>query len=130
MYKDAQIFFDHYKIDFKNGEYRIGAFHLHQVTEKAMTAYLLVKTWYKPKTHDLHILYKKIKSENSEFRNIFDLWNQSEMDHFELLRKAYIEARYSKEYGVNRDQAEFLQKRIVQLLEMVERLCLAEIASK
>jgi len=126
-FEDAKIFFWHYKFDFKNWDYKIGAFHLHQTTEKLMTAYLLVKTGYKPKTHDLEVIYRKIKEENTLFDTLFDLSNEKENYHFELLRKAYIEARYSKTYKITQEESKFLEDKILLMIALVEKLCLEEL---
>ena len=126
---DANTFFTHYEFDVQNGDYKIGAFQMHQATERYMTAYLLVKTGYKPKTHDLEILYNKICEAHNIFETVFDLSHETEKYHFELLRKAYIEARYSKEYSITAQELQFLDKKITQLRKIVEGLCQKEIQS-
>jgi HEPN domain-containing protein len=92
-----------------------------------MTAYLLVKTGYKPKTHDLEVIYRKIKEENTLFDTLFDLSNEKENYHFELLRKAYIEARYSKTYKITQEESKFLEDKILLMIALVEKLCLEEL---
>ena len=126
-FEDAQIFFGHYKFDVENKNYKIAAFSLHQATEKFITTYLLVKTWYKPKTHDLEVLYQKIVEEEKLFSTIFDMSDEEENRHFELLRKAYIEARYSKTYSITKKELQFLEKKILSLKKLVLSLCKAEI---
>jgi uncharacterized protein len=124
---DANRFFGHYKFDVENTDYKIGAFQMHQAAERYMTAYLLVKTWYKPKTHDLEVLYTKISVLNDELKNVFNLSDTQEKYHFELLRKAYIEARYSKEYSITAEELAFLDGKMITLRNIVERLCTIEI---
>jgi len=124
---DANTFFTHYQFDYENKDYKIWAFQMHQATERYMTAYLLIKTGYKPKTHDLQILYEKIIEVEEDFGEIFDLTDKKESHHFELLRKAYIEARYSKEYSVTARELIFLEKKIRALSKKIEELCLQEI---
>lgn len=126
---DANTFFTHYEFDVQNGDYKIGAFQMHQATERYMTAYLLVKTGYKPKTHDLEILYSKMSEVSERFQTIFNLSDEREKYHFELLRKAYIEARYSKDYSITGDELVFLDQKITQLRKIVEEFCLIEIQS-
>jgi len=127
-FEDAKIFFGHYKFDVENTNYKIAAFSLHQATEKFITTYLLVKTGYKPKTHDLEVLYRKIVEEESLFGDIFDTTNEEENRHFELLRKAYIEARYSKTYSITPEELEFLEKKVLILQTQVEQLCQEELS--
>ena len=126
-FEDAIIFFGHYKFDLANTHHKIAAFSLHQATEKWITSYLLVKTGYKPKTHDLEVLYRKIKEENNEFEDIFDLTNETENYHFELLRKAYIEARYSKTYSITPEELIYLADKVLMLRDLVEHLCAQEL---
>lgn len=127
-FDDAIIFFGHYTFDVSNKDFKVAAFSLHQATEKYITAYLLVKTGYKPKTHDLEVLYKKIIEEEQSFSDIFNLQNDEENRHFELLRKAYIEARYSKTYSITPEELSFLEEKILKLKDMVEKLCKQELS--
>jgi HEPN domain-containing protein len=100
---------------------------LHQATERYITALLLVKTSYKPKTHDLEILYNKIIEIDSSFQDVFDLSNEKEHHHFELLRKAYIEARYSKTYAITQEELAFIEQKIKDMSQKVQQFCKAEI---
>jgi len=126
---DADTFFGIYKNMYKQKDYKIWAFQMHQATERYMTAFLLVKTGYKPKTHDLEILYEKIIWVEESFGEIFNLTDDQDSYHFELLRKAYIEARYSKDYSVTADELKFLEKKINILSKKVKALCSQEIQS-
>ena len=47
---------------------------------------------------------------------------------FDLLCRAYIEARYNKDYKITREQLEYLISRLEILKEMTERLCKEKIA--
>ena len=125
---DANSFFKHYKIAFSNKDYRIWAFLLHQATEKYITAYLLVKTGYKPKTHDLRILYNKITIIEEMFLQIFNLSDKVEERCFELLRKAYVESRYSKTYKITKEELTFLEWRLLKMIQLVEKFCKEEIS--
>lgn len=127
-FEDAIIFFGHYTFDVSNKNFKIAAFSLHQATEKYITAYLLVRTGYKPKTHGLEVLYKKIVEENQLFGEIFNLKDDRENYHFELLQKAYIEARYSKTYSITAEELSFLEEKILKLKDMVEKLCKEELS--
>ena len=102
-------------------------FLLHQVAEKYITSYLLVKTWYRPKTHDIETLYKLMLKLDSRFENWFDLNNCDEKEKLELLRKAYVEARYDDSYKITKEELEFLEKKVLILRNLVEGLCKEEI---
>ena len=108
------------------------AFMLHQSTERFMTAYLLVKTSYKPKTHDLQILYEQLQSLHEGFAWWFDLtwWSDTETKHFDLLKKAYVDARYSRDYVISKDELLFLAEKVLQLESLIKTLCEEEIHRK
>lgn len=101
-------------------------FQLHQATERYITSYLLVKTWYRPKTHDIETLYKLMLKLDSKFENWFDLNNCDEKEKLELLRKAYVEARYDDSYKITKEELEFLEKKVLVLRDLVEKLCKEE----
>lgn len=125
----ANTFFKHYTLDYYRNSLNIGAFNLHQATERYITAYLLVKTGYKPKTHDLKILYHILQETNSDFTSRFDLENGNDVEdqHFELLQKAYVDARYDKQYHITKEELKYLEKKVLDLQNLVQTLCEQEI---
>lgn len=121
----ANEFFIDYKNAFLRESYRMAIFYLHQTVESLMTCYLLVKEWYKPKTHDLEVLYSKLKSHSKKFNNFFDL--EKEDHYFYFLKDSYISSRYMKKYHVNKNVLLFIEERVCLLKDIVEKLCLIEI---
>lgn len=105
------------------------AFMLHQATERACTALLLVYTNYKPRTHDLGRLGELITSVEPEYLQVFPMASDQDIHRFELLRAAYVEARYLKTYAITRDDLEWLSERVTALQALAERLCPQRIAS-
>lgn len=105
------------------------AFMLHQATERAYAAISLVYTHYKPRTHDLARLGERISSIEPRFSGIFPLQTEDDQRRFELLRRAYVDARYTKNYVVSREDLEWLSQRIQLLQDMAARLCQERIAS-
>jgi predicted transcriptional regulator len=65
--------------------------------------------------------------QEAKFSKIFDLTNQTEEHHFELLRKAYIEARYSKTYKITKKELLYIEKKISPMIKLIEKLCKQEI---
>lgn len=119
-------------IDYKNAHdrwsYNIAVFYLHQAAEKFITSYMLVKTWYKPKTHDLDVLYKNLKDISQDFDFWFSL--EKESSYFELLRMAYLDARYNKDFKITRQELEYLHKKVIILEDLIEDLCKKEMWEK
>jgi len=99
------------------------AFLLHQATENFYACALLVLTGYKPKTHDLTKLGYFCSVQSNDFLTIFPLATDEQKECFELLRKAYIDARYSKEYAITKEQLEYLIGRVEKLKGLVEGVC-------
>jgi predicted transcriptional regulator len=48
---------------------------------------------------------------------------------FELLRTAYLDARYKKSYKITREQLAWLSGRVQKLRELTEKSCREKIAS-
>ncbi|GGX55451.1 HEPN domain-containing protein [Saccharospirillum salsuginis] len=108
-------------------EYTEAAFDLHQKTERLYNAILLVFTRYKPKTHDLERLSDLVASLEPEFLKVFPQGSREEKDRFELLRQAYVSARYSPAYRITREDLDWLSERVQLLQSLAERLCLERI---
>ena len=53
---------------------------------------------------------------------------KEEKELFQLLKKAYIDARYKKEYTITAEELQYLSERVQLLRELTEKLCQEEIA--
>lgn len=124
----AEEFFIDYQNAFQRKSFQMAIFYLHQCVELSMTCYLIVKTWYKPKTHDLEILYSYLKTHSQKFNDFFDL--SLDDNYFQLLRWAYINSRYNKKYQVKREELEFIESKVIFLKECVKKLCLQELTKQ
>ncbi len=109
--------------------YNEAAFQLHQVTESLYGTILLVFTRYKPSTHDLAKLSQRVTSIKPQFLSVFPQGTEEEKNHFELLRKAYVDARYKPSYKITRQELEWLAGRVQQLKSLTEMLCKEKIES-
>ena len=108
---------------------RLAAFELHQATERTYNAILLVFTGYKPKTHNLEKLRCYTKPFSDELNSIFPKDSNQEEHIFNLLQKAYIEARYSDDYKIEKSEVEELIYRVTNLQNVAEAVCKAKIES-
>ena len=96
------------------------AFTLHQATERAYACFLLVRTLYFPRSHNIRFL--RSLAEDNEPR-LVEAWPRAtklDRRRFELLKRAYVEARYSASYEISRDDLEALTRSVSQLRNIVE----------
>ena len=101
-----------------------GAFYLHQATESFYSAIMLVFSGYKIKLHDIRKLGSLAGNYNAELWQVFPHSSIDQRQAFKLLERAYIEARYNKEYKISREQLTFLIERVTKLQNLTERICL------
>ncbi len=105
------------------------AFLLHQATESFYNAVLLVYTRYKPKIHDLLKLSQRVACLEPQFLRAFPEGTLEEKERFELLRKAYVDARYSPSYNISLEELEWLGERVAHLKSLTEKYCQEKIAN-
>ena len=120
-------FFRHYRYATKETDYNMAAFQLHQATEGYYSALLLVFTDYRPKTHDLEELGSMVNKLDKQLRAVFPRQTAEEKHLFELLRRAYVEARYNKNYRITAEELQYLAERVQLLRALTEKLCGEEI---
>ncbi len=128
-FESATEFLDGYQFYFDKKNYNLAAFLLHQATERFFSTILLVFTRYKPNTHDLEKLYTYVNSQEPEFLKIFPQRTKEEKHRFQLLRKAYVDARYKPSYNVTGEELIWLAERVKLLKDMTQNLCGVKINS-
>ena len=112
---------------FKDSEYKTSAFELHQAVENFSSCTLLVLTGYKPKLHDIEKLLKLCASQSNEFLSVFPKGDAEKETCFELLKKAYIDARYNADYTISEAQLQYLINEVEKLKVITEKVCQARI---
>jgi predicted nucleotidyltransferase len=99
------------------------AFSLHQAAERLYHCTMLVLTLYSPKSHKLNFL----RSHCEEIApSLIPAWPRDDKFSrrcFELLRLAYVNARYSPEYKVTEEELDWLGKHVAALQELVKIVC-------
>ena len=109
-------------------EYKEAAFNLHQAAERYYSAILLVYTDYRPRGHNILWFNKQVIGMNSGFREAFPMNNREERKRFHLLKRAYIESRYKKNYTITVEELTYLAERVQVLRRLTQTLCEREIA--
>jgi len=108
-----------FKTALEDGQYLEAAFQLHQVTEKLYQCILLTHTNYMPKTHNLKFLRSQAERLVPALIPAWPRTTRLDRARFELLKRAYVEARYSKHYDISKEDLGWLGERVHQLLEQV-----------
>ncbi|MFH1616191.1 MAG: HEPN domain-containing protein [Planctomycetota bacterium] len=128
-FSSAKDFYTSYEFNLKRRKYKVAAFLLHQATERFYSAITLVFINYRFRTHDIELLGIKAVSYNSEFAKVFSRETASHRKAFTLLKKAYIDARYKKDYKITKKQLEYLAGRVKILQRLTKKICTAKIES-
>ncbi|HEU4412785.1 MAG TPA: HEPN domain-containing protein [Polyangiaceae bacterium] len=105
------------------------AFLLHQAAERYYHAASLVLSGYKERTHDLSALSKKAAEQHPLLVEALPKTGPDDERLFSLLRKAYIESRYSKSYRITLAELSALQARVLELARRVREVSLEKLAS-
>ncbi|MDD5699502.1 MAG: HEPN domain-containing protein [Victivallaceae bacterium] len=126
-FESAKEFYDNFQMNLNLQRYSNAAFQLHQAAERFYHTVLLVFTDYKPRTHDLVELGKRVDQLSSGFKEIFSQNTDEEKHLFELLKCAYTEARYNMRYKITREELEYLAERVAMLRQLTEEVCRAKI---
>ena len=122
-FKSANVFYEAFHIAVSKEWYLKAAFELHQATERYYTTIQLVYTGYRPKEHDLNKLDKRVRNSDKRF-DVFPRTTKEEKRLFELLRRAYVDARYKMdEYSITESELDILSERVLKLKQLTEKLC-------
>lgn len=105
-------------------EPKLAAFSLHQAAEHLYHCVLFVLTQYSPKSHNLVFLRRRCEPLDDRLREAFPHETKFERRCFELLRAAYVKARYSKHYKITDEELVWLTARVAILSEVVQLVCL------
>ncbi|GAA0309775.1 nucleotidyltransferase and HEPN domain-containing protein [Sphingomonas oligophenolica] len=131
---EAQKHFDHWfplsehaltlaRVSMANGVSRDAAFMLHQATERAYHCTLLTLTLYAPKSHRLNFLRSQCEQIAPRLIAAWPRDDKFSRRCFELLRQAYVNARYSPHYEISDEELRWLGERVAELQALVKAVC-------
>ncbi|WP_303699566.1 HEPN domain-containing protein [Brevundimonas naejangsanensis] len=95
------------------------AFELHRVAETIYQGLLQVLTFYSPKSHNLIRLRNMTEPLEPKLREVWPHDTKFQKRCFELLRAAYVKARYSRHYRITDEELAYLTERIGVLRQIV-----------
>ena len=123
-FSDGLDFFKGANFYYQEENYHMTAFMLHQATESFLKTIPLVYQLYGYKEHDMQFLIEKCKPYTLELAKVFPCDTNEEKRLFDLLRRAYLEARYNKKnFIVTKADIDALVPKIEQLCGIVEKVC-------
>lgn len=106
-----------------SGRNKKAAFLLHQATEALYIGLLLVLTLYTPRSHNLVHLRKMTEPLVPRLAEVWPHETKFQKRCFELLRAAYVKARYSRHYKITDEELAYVTERIALLREIVREAC-------
>ena len=138
LLKEAQKHFDHWfplalhaaklaQTSVSDGVPRDAAFMFHQASERAYHCALLVLTLYSPKSHRLNFLRSQCEQIAPVLAPAWPRATKFERRCFELLRQAYVNARYSPHYAITDEELAWIGEHVALLLSLVESVCRAHL---
>ncbi len=119
----ADSHYGHYFLDYSKQDYTYSTFDLHQVVEHLLKAIPLVYILYGHKEHELDSLMEKCKAYTLELTKVFPCNTAEEKYLFEILQRAYIEARYNDKFVVSKDVVDALAPKVELLYNIVKDVC-------
>ena len=122
-FSDGLDFFKGANFYYQEENYHMTAFMLHQATESFLKTIPLVYILYGYKEHDLQFLIEKCKPYTLELAKVFPCDTDEEKRLFDLLRRAYLEARYNDKFVVTKADIDALVPKIELLRDIVEKVC-------
>jgi predicted nucleotidyltransferase/HEPN domain-containing protein len=96
------------------------AFTLHQAAERAYTCFLLVRSQYVPRSHNLKFLRSLAEDREARLVEAWPRTTKLDRRRFELAKRAYVEARYSKNYDIGSDDLQAIRAAVIILRDTVE----------
>jgi predicted nucleotidyltransferase/HEPN domain-containing protein len=127
--RKATHFYDDFESNLGKRRYNQAAFMLHQAVECFYGAIMLVFANYKPKSHDLEKLSHMVAGYDPALLTVFPQATDEQKKCFDLLKRAYVEARYNPGYKITKSQLEYLAERARKLQHLTKKICEARIES-
>jgi uncharacterized protein len=122
-FQSAGEFLDDFNSNRDKGRFPKAAFELHQATERLYHCTLLVLTLYTPKLHDIEKLRGMCEKLDARLIEAWPRDTRRARRFFQKLRRAYVDARYSKHYEITEEELAWLGERVAVLRDLVRTMC-------
>lgn len=122
-FNKANSFLDQAEYAVTRKDYVMASFLLHQACENLYYAIRLVFTLKSNKQHNLSKLSSSVKSFSPDLANVFPLHPKEEKRLFDLIKAAYVEARYNPKFVVTKGDIDALIPKVELLRDITKRIC-------
>jgi predicted nucleotidyltransferase/HEPN domain-containing protein len=129
-FKSAAGFARNASYAIEDDDKNLAAFLLHQAAERFYHSVMLVFTLYSPKSHKLSFLRGHAEEIAPELIEAWPRDDRFSRRCFELLRQAYVNARYSPHYKVSDEELTWLGERVAILQDLVRKVCELRLAAE
>lgn len=121
--------FDGAKFHLTRGNLNDAAFDLHQTVERLYHCTLLTLRLYSPKSHKLTFLRSQAEQLGARLADAWPRGSKFERRCFELLVRAYVDARYSPHYKITAEELHWIGDRVAALQQIVRTTCEERLAA-
>jgi len=111
-----------------HGKLALAAFMLHQAVEHAYHALLLALTHYTPNSHNIVNLRNLAEARDRRLIEAWPRFYKRDRATYQLLKRAYVEARYSPHFTITPEQLDWLEAGTRRLHALVEQACQEHLA--
>lgn len=111
------------------GKRNDAAYNLHQAVERAYICFLLVHTFYFPRSHNIKFLRSLAEDVDKRLVETWPREQRIDKRRFETLKRAYVEARYSDQYDVSVEDLDALASCARRLRDLVSETCEERLAT-
>ncbi|MDF8334969.1 HEPN domain-containing protein [Novosphingobium cyanobacteriorum] len=101
------------------GHHNDAAFTLHQAAERAYICFLLVRSQYVPRSHNLKFLRSLAEDKEPALIDCWPRATKLDRRRFELVKRAYVEARYSASFVISLDDLQAIRTAVCHLRDTV-----------
>ncbi len=108
--------------------FKDAAFTLHQAVERTYACYLLVRTHYFPRSHNIKFLRSLAEDKDKRLVAAWPREQKLDRRRFELLKRAYVDARYSSQFEISAEDLEALLACAARLRDIVVAVCQEHLA--
>lgn len=122
-FESAEGFLRGAKFYYSDKNFKLSSFLLHQACENYYYSIRLVHTLKSNKQHNLTKLTSSVRRYSPDLATVFSLNTGEEKRLFNLIKAAYVEARYNPKFLVTKEDIDALIPKVELLRDITKRIC-------